>query len=120
MSGYEKLKIYQQALQGIKIVHELFEQHPQLKRDFELKNQIFRAAISIASNIAEGYGRGSKKDFMYFISVSLGSINEVKTHIDIITIIHQVDTQKIKQFYIQLGKQTWTFRQTLLKPKTDN
>jgi hypothetical protein len=39
MSGYEKLKIYQQALQGVKLIHQLIHTNPQFKSDFELKDQ---------------------------------------------------------------------------------
>jgi four helix bundle protein len=73
--------------------------------------------MSIVANIAEGYGRHSPKDFAHFISISLGSINEVKAFLDIIQTIYQIDITAQKNFYTSLGKQTWTFRKSLL---TDN
>lgn len=46
---------------------------------YGLSSQMRRAAISIPSNIAEGAGRKSKKEFCYFLSVSLGSLSELET-----------------------------------------
>ena len=48
-------------------------------RDFGFKDQIQRAAISVMSNIAEGFDRGSNKEFVQFLVVSRGSVSEVKS-----------------------------------------
>lgn len=48
---------------------------------FTLVNQITRSAISIPSNIAEGAGRASKKEFSNFISIALGSVSELETQL---------------------------------------
>ena len=50
-------------------------------RDFELRGQIRRSAISIMSNIAEGQGRRTDKDFAHFLNISLGSTAETKSHL---------------------------------------
>lgn len=48
-------------------------------RDFTLKDQMTRAAVSIPSNIAEGYERGSVKDFIRFLRIAQGSAAELRT-----------------------------------------
>lgn len=48
-------------------------------RDFGFKDQIQRAAISVMSNIAEGFDRGSNREFIQFLVISRGSVAEVKS-----------------------------------------
>ncbi|MDX1518972.1 MAG: four helix bundle protein, partial [Gammaproteobacteria bacterium] len=50
-------------------------------KDYGFKDQITRAAISISSNIAEGYERHSKKEFAYFLKVAKGSCAELRTQL---------------------------------------
>lgn len=50
-----------------------------VSKDFDFRNQIRRAALSTMNNIAEGFGRYSKKDFTRFLEISLTSANEVKS-----------------------------------------
>jgi four helix bundle protein len=50
-------------------------------KDFDLRSQIRRSAVSIMSNIAEGQGRRTNKDFANFLNISLGSVAETKSHL---------------------------------------
>jgi four helix bundle protein len=54
---------------------------PLFSKDFGLKDQIRRAAVSVPSNIAEGFGRGGTNEFRNFLSISKGSLDEVKTQL---------------------------------------
>ena len=114
-TGFERLRIYQLALEGNKLIYLLTKDNL-LKRDFSLVDQIRRASMSVCANIAEGYGRHTKRDFAQFMSVAIGSINEVVAFLDIINSIYpSIDTNKERIFYIELGKQAWSFRRSLNK-----
>jgi len=63
-----------------KQVYVLTRQFPADEK-FGMTSQIQRAAVSIASNIAEGAGRGSCKDFAHFLNIALGSAFEVETQV---------------------------------------
>ena len=113
-AGFESLRIYQLALQGVKMIYLLASKLP-LKRDFSLVDQIRRASLSVVANIAEGYGRRSKRDFAQFISIAMGSVNEVIAFLDSISVLYPaINVDKEKIFYTELGKQVWSFRKTLL------
>jgi four helix bundle protein len=65
-------------------------------RDFGLRDQIRRAAVSIASNIAEGDERGSNKDAVRFLYMAKGSLAELETQIDIAHRIGYLDTSVLE------------------------
>lgn len=78
--GYQSLLVWQKAMELAREVYLLTEKFPQ-KEQFGLCDQMKRAAISISSNIAEGYRRGSKKDYAHFVSIAHGSLSELETQI---------------------------------------
>lgn len=75
--NFENLEIYQLAMVLLKDVYLLANKFPKHEL-FALTSQLKRAMISVILNIAEGSGRGSKKDFARFINQSIGSVFEVK------------------------------------------
>ena len=60
------------------LVREIYEQFKAV-RDYGFKDQIQRAAVSVMCNIAEGFDRGSNKEFIQFLVISRGSVSEVKS-----------------------------------------
>src|SRR5438045_7045595 len=76
MFNFEKLDVWQEAIQFADLVYELSGDFPANER-FGLTNQMRRAAVSISSNIAEGSSRSSRADFARFIQVATGSVFEV-------------------------------------------
>jgi four helix bundle protein len=74
--NFEKLEVWKLSLQVIKEVKKIVKKFP-AEEKYILADQLRRAALSIALNIAEGFGRKSKKDFGRFISNSIGSTLEV-------------------------------------------
>src|SRR5471032_2065876 len=76
MFNFEKLDVWQEAIQFADLVYQLTRGFPHDER-FGLTNQMRRAAVSISSNIAEGSSRSSRPDFSRFVEISTGSLFEV-------------------------------------------
>jgi four helix bundle protein len=73
---FEEIEAWQQARELTKLVYEASGRGA-FGRDFALRDQIRRAAVSVMSNIAEGLGRGGLREFVQFLSVARGSASEV-------------------------------------------
>ncbi len=80
MHNFKELKIWQFGIQIAEEVYLISKGFPQ-EEQFGLTSQLRRAAISIPSNIAEGAGRKTDKDFNRFLDMANGSINEVETQV---------------------------------------
>ena len=76
MFNFEKLDVWQEAIQFADLVYELTGDFPDQER-FGLTNQMRRAAVSVSSNIAEGSSRVSRTDFARFVEIATGSLFEV-------------------------------------------
>ncbi|AXG99442.1 four helix bundle protein [Deinococcus wulumuqiensis] len=74
--GFEKLEIYHESVELAALVYRLTAAFPADER-FGLTNQLRRAATSVTLNIAEGSGRGTKRDFAHFLMQARGSVYEV-------------------------------------------
>src|SRR5438552_5667197 len=76
MFNFEKLDVWQEAIQFADLVYELTGDFPDGER-FGLTNQMRRAAVSISSNLAEGSSWVSRPDFARFVEIATGSLFEV-------------------------------------------
>jgi four helix bundle protein len=74
---YEDLRVWQQAMELVMIVYKETPNLPDTER-YGLLTQMRRAAVSVASNIAEGWGRGNSPDFTRFLTMSRGSCFELR------------------------------------------
>jgi len=82
MKTHVDLKLYQESLNFVEEVYALSNVFPKSEL-YGLTNQLRRAAVSIPSNIAEGAARKSKKEFIRFLYIALGSLSEIETQIQI-------------------------------------
>lgn len=80
--SYRDLTVWQKAIQLVAMVYGVTKAFPP-EENFGLTNQMRRCAVSIPSNIAEGQGRSSSKDFERFLRISLGSLAELDTQMEI-------------------------------------
>lgn len=100
----EKLTVYNKALEQIVKIYSLIRSSKNLGKDFSLCDQIKRASVSVATNIAEGYNR-SPNQFRNYLHISSGSSNEVVALLQIIYSVHKIETLKLQEEYKYLGKQ---------------
>ena len=73
-------------------------------KDFGLRDQIRRASVSIASNIAEGFARESDTEFARFLAIARGSAAEVKTQMYIASDLGYVDNETFNAIYDQIDR----------------
>ncbi|MCW5910544.1 MAG: four helix bundle protein [Cyclobacteriaceae bacterium] len=78
MHNFKELKVWQNARAFVKEIYLSTNTFP-AEEKYGLISQMRRSAVSIPSNIAEGSGRRTDKDFVYFLNVSLGSAYELQT-----------------------------------------
>jgi len=78
--SYRDLEVWKLSIDFVKKVYQVTHNFPGSEK-FGLINQIRRAAVSIPSNIAEGQGRNSTKEFKQFLAISLGSLAELETQL---------------------------------------
>ena len=94
--GFENLEAWQMAR---KLTNEIYASSSSgaFSRDFALRDQIRSAAVSVISNIAEGFERGGNAEFIQFLSIAKGSVGEVKSQAYIALDQGYIDTGKFEQ-----------------------
>lgn len=80
ISNYRELTVWQKGMTLCKLIYACTESFPKAQQ-FVLASQMQRAAISIPSNIAEGYNRQYSKEYKQFLSIAYGSAAELETQI---------------------------------------
>jgi four helix bundle protein len=98
MHRFKELLVWQKAIALTKEVYHITNRFPNQEK-FGLSSQINRSAVSIPSNIAEGAGRNSNKEFIQFIGVATGSLYELETQL---IIAEQIGYLKDEEFQLLL------------------
>jgi four helix bundle protein len=78
IESFEDLIVWQRGIELVKQVY-LVTSEGDLKKDFGLRDQLRRAAVSIPTNIAEGFERSSRKEYLLFLNIAKGSAGEVRS-----------------------------------------
>ena len=113
-TGYKRLKIWQL----VKIVYTKIRLFPK-EEQFALCDQLRRAVVSIPSNIAEGYGRDTHKDFAHFLSLARGSLFEVDTQLSVAVDLGSMKPDVgLENSIEELSKMIASFRTRLLTSPT--
>ncbi|MGV3585982.1 MAG: four helix bundle protein [Adhaeribacter sp.] len=80
MHKFKELRIWQEAMALTKIIYTATASFP-TREKYGLTSQLNRAAVSVPSNIAEGAGRESNKEFLHFLNIALGLSFELETQV---------------------------------------
>jgi len=82
MNTFREIKVWQKAMNFVTKLYKNTRSFPQ-EELFGLTSQMRRSAVSIPSNIAEGFGRKSTNEFKRFLQISMGSLFELQTQLEI-------------------------------------
>lgn len=88
--NYKGLKVWQKGIEIVEMSYLLTLKFPK-QETYGLTSQIRRSAISLPSNIAEGFKRFSRKDFRHFLSIAMGSAAELETQFIIAEKLQYID-----------------------------
>ena len=95
---FEEIKVWQEAKRLAVMVYAMTRQGTFVK-DFGLRDQIQRAAVSVSSNIAEGFSRSGNREFVNFLWIAKGSVAEVQSQLHIAKEVGYVDDAHAHEIY---------------------
>ena len=103
INTYKDLVVWNKSVALAKVVYQICKLLPPEEK-YALADQLKRAAISVASNIAEGYGRQSTNDYKRFLSIALGSVYEIETQLQIAYELQMINIETFSSA-IELAKE---------------
>jgi four helix bundle protein len=117
MHDYKKLGVWKDSIDLVERIYLLVKSFPDNER-YGLTAQLTRASVSIPSNIAEGAGKSSDKEFQHFISHALGSCFEVETQIIIaarLKYINEIESQETIDMIDKIQKKLYRLKNSFIK-----
>lgn len=100
---FEDIQAWQKARETTNRIYRL-SNRGEFSRDFSLRDQMKRAAISIMANIAEGHGRRSRLEFANFLNVARGSAVELQSHLYVALDLDYITEAEFNENYQQLDE----------------
>jgi len=104
--SFKDLKAWQKAMDLADLVYDVTDRFPRHEL-YGLTNQMRRAAVSIPSNVAEGKGRSTDRDFVFFLHHSRGSLHELETQLLLArrrNYVHEKDFSAVSEAIQELGR----------------
>lgn len=98
---FEEIEAWQEARELVKQVYSL-SNAAGFSRDFGLRDQVRRASVSLMANIAEGYERGGRKEFVQFLSIAKGSAAEARSHLYVALDQGYIEDETFNKLVVQL------------------
>lgn len=118
MKTFEDMEVYKKARELCNLIYRM--DNEKYFKDYGFKDQIQRASVSIMNNIAEGFERGSNKDFIRFLYYSKGSVGEVRSLLNLakdLNYINDLDYRNKYSLCIEISQQVANFIKYLSKTK---
>ena len=119
VNSYRDLKVWQKAVELSVECYKVTGEMPK-SEIYGLTSQMRRASVSVAANIAEGYGRDNTGNLIQFLRMSQGSLKELETHLIIASRIGYLESETVENVLKrcdELGKMLRSFIRTLQSPK---
>jgi four helix bundle protein len=113
---FEDLQVWRVGMEVAEEIYALCRDDP-VRRDRSLCDQMQRAAVSIPSNIAEGFENASREQFINYLFIARGSAGELRTQLLLAQRVYRLDANSLLAKCERLSKQIWSFVQYL---KTTN
>ena len=114
IKSYQELLVWQKAMDLAEEIYRLAKLLPR-EETYALGDQLRRAVVSIPSNIAEGFGRSSTKDYANFLTIARGSTYEVETQLRLCVRIKYLTSEQIASAMLQLSEIGKMFNSMLAK-----
>lgn len=117
-NSFEELEVYQKSLKLVVNVYKLIDLSPKLSKDFGIRDQWRRASLSVSNNIAEGFERQTKREFIRFLYIAKGSAGECKNILNVIQqldYINKEDFEKHKKEITEISQQLGNYIKYLKK-----
>lgn len=122
-NSFEEMEVYQKALAfGVK-VYQLTNNNPQISKDFALKNQLQKAALSISNNIAEGFERETKKELIRFLYFSKGSAGECRNMFNFLQLLEYINEENFyshRNDVLEISRQLGSYIRYLKQLEKEN
>ena len=103
LKNYKELKVWQKAYQLCLEIYRVTKVFPKEER-YGLTSQIRRAAVSVPSNIAEGYGRKTKGEYIHALYIAYSSNCELETQILLSADLGFIDSENLKYLQNNMGE----------------
>jgi len=101
MYSYKELEVWKQSIVLVELIYQLTKNFPEEEKS-SLSSQLQRSAVSIPSNIAEGWGRLTTSDYIHFLVIARGSLLELETQIFIANKLNYINELQVNQLQNQL------------------
>ncbi|WBX75014.1 four helix bundle protein [Tenacibaculum ovolyticum] len=98
MKTFRELIVWQKSMNFVTEVYRISKQFPK-EENFGLTSQLRRSAVSIPSNIAEGYGREGLNDYLRFLNIAMASLFELQTQLEISYNLKYISEKEFKKLY---------------------